>query len=114
VRVPASPWLLRELLANLIHNALQHTPRGGTVWVRCGACGEGAQLSVEDTGPGIPEAERTRVLERFYQLPGRTGGSGLGLAIVNEVARRHGATLRLGDGAGGTGLRATVRFPARA
>ncbi|MGM9487634.1 sensor histidine kinase [Ideonella sp. YS5] len=114
VCVLASPWLLRELLANIIHNALQHTPRGGTVRVSCGPWGDGAQLCVEDTGPGIPPAERERVLERFYQLPGRTGGSGLGLAIVDEVARRHGAQLTLEDGAGGAGLRVIVRFPSRA
>lgn len=114
VRVRASTWLLRELLANLIHNALQHTPRGGLVRVACDAWGEGARLCVEDTGPGIPEAERLRVLERFYQLPGRTGGSGLGLAIVEEVALRHGATLTLEAGTDGIGLRVTVLFPLRA
>ncbi len=111
--VAGSPWLLRELLANLIHNALQHTPRGGSVRVSCGADGPGARLSVEDSGPGIPPQERERVLERFYQLPGRTGGSGLGLSIVQEVARRHGGTLTLDESPHGQGLRATVRFPSR-
>lgn len=114
-QVRGSPWLLRELLANLIHNALQHTPRGGSVRVSCGPDGVGACLGVEDSGPGIPPAERARVLERFYQRPGREGGSGLGLSIVDEVARRHGARLALEDaGTGsGTGLRVTVRFPSR-
>jgi two-component system sensor histidine kinase TctE len=117
VCVPGSPWLLRELLANLIHNALQHTPSGGSVRVACGADGAGALLSVEDSGPGIPPHERERVLERFYQLPGRTrgtGGSGLGLSIVHEVARRHGGTLTLDESPHSRGLRVTVRFPLRA
>ena len=115
VRVRGSRWLLRELLANLIHNAIQHTPRGASVHVSCGLDGDGARLAVKDGGPGIPAGERARVLERFYQRPGREGGSGLGLSIVDEVARRHGARLELGDaGAGpGTGLRVTVRFPSR-
>jgi two-component system sensor histidine kinase TctE len=113
VSVLGSPWLLRELLANLIHNALEHSPRGGTVRVACAVDGPGALLCVEDTGPGIPQAERERVLERFYQLPGRTSGSGLGLAIVHEVARSHGATLTLDDSPGSMGLRVRLRFPTR-
>lgn len=115
VRVKGSLWLLRELLANLIHNALQHTPRGGSVRVSCGPAAEGAWLAVEDSGPGIPPEDRERVLERFYQRPGREGGSGLGLSVVDEVARRHGARLELGDaGHGpGSGLRVTVHFPSR-
>lgn len=119
VRVPGSTWLLRELLANLIHNALQHTPRGGAVRVGCRPLDTGAELEVEDTGPGVPAAERERVLERFYQgqdtaESGTKVGSGLGLSIVDEVARRHGATLTLQDGANGRGLRVSVRFPSRA
>jgi two-component system sensor histidine kinase TctE len=69
-------------------------------------------LAVEDDGPGIPEAQRQRVLERFYRLPGSTGiGSGLGLAIVHEIAQRHGAALRLHEGHDGRGLRVEVVFP---
>lgn len=113
VKVRGSPWLLREALANLVHNALDHAPRGSTVLLGCGPAGEGARLTVEDQGPGIPADERARVLERFYQRPGRQGGSGLGLSIVNEVARRHGAALSLADGADGRGLRVSLDFPSR-
>ena len=67
-------------------------------------------LLVEDDGPGIPPAERERVFERFYRLPGGTEGSGLGLAIVDEVARRHGMSVALEDGRNGRGLRVVLRW----
>jgi signal transduction histidine kinase len=68
---------------------------------------------VEDDGPGIAPAERGRVFERFYRVPGSpAGGSGLGLAIVREIAAQHGATVELGDGDGGRGTRVSVSFPA--
>ena len=109
-RVQASDWLLRELLANLIDNALSYTPPGGSVTVRCGvADAQHVFLEVEDDGPGIPEAERTRVFERFYRIDGsEREGNGLGLAIVEEIARAHGAQVDLGTGAGGRGTRVRV------
>jgi two-component system OmpR family sensor kinase len=71
-------------------------------------------LQVEDTGPGIPPEERTRVFDRFYRLPGSNAeGSGLGLAIARQVADAHGAEISLDDAAGGHGLRVTVRFRSR-
>ena len=106
--------LLREALANLVHNAVAYGGRGGTVTVSV-ARRAPAQvvLSVEDDGPGIPPEERDRVLERFYRRPGaRGGGAGLGLPIVAQIAEGHGATLHLLDGAGGKGLRVEIRFPA--
>ncbi|GAA0718464.1 sensor histidine kinase [Dokdonella soli] len=112
VRVPASDWLLRELLANLVDNALTYTPIGGRITLRCGNEGDGAFLEVEDDGPGIPPAERARVLERFYRAPGAPGnGCGLGLAIVDEIARLHGAHLVIAGGAEGRGTRIRLRFP---
>jgi signal transduction histidine kinase len=67
---------------------------------------------VDDTGPGIPAAERGRVFDRFYRLPGSgADGSGLGLAIVKQIADAHRATIELGDPGEGRGLRVTVRFP---
>ena len=106
-----SAWMLHELLNNLIDNAIRHSPRGGHVTVRCGSDG-GGWLTVDDEGPGIPQDEWHRVLERFYQLPGaQPGGTGLGLAIVSEVAQRHGAQLTLGTADGGSGLKVTLRFP---
>ncbi len=110
-QITGSAWMLHELLNNLIDNAIRHSPCGGRVTVRCGSDG-GGWLTVDDEGPGIPQDERHRVLERFYQLPGaQPGGTGLGLAIVSEVAQRHGAQLTLSSGEGGSGLKVTLRFP---
>jgi len=104
-------WLLRELLSNLVDNAIQYTPCGGTVTLRCGMEAGGAFLQVEDDGPGVPGAERARVMQRFYRLPGSAGeGTGLGLPIADEIARAHQAELALGQGAHGRGLLVSVRF----
>jgi two-component system sensor histidine kinase TctE len=102
-------WLLRELLSNLVDNAVRYTPEGGTVTIRCRSLADRALLEVEDDGPGVPEEQRTLVLERFYRVPGTRGeGNGLGLAIAREIARVHHGDLALGPGAGGRGLRASV------
>ena len=115
-RVLGDAFLLREALANLVHNSLEHTPAGGHVTVRTGLRTEGGRplLEVEDEGPGIPPAERERVLERFYRVPGTKGtGSGLGLAIVREIAGLHGAEVEIGEPrAGGRGCRVALIFPA--
>ncbi|MCD2511110.1 sensor histidine kinase [Comamonas endophytica] len=114
--VPASvwghAWLLRELLSNLVDNALKYNPDGGRVTLRCGVRGGSAFLEVEDDGPGVPEAERERIVQRFYRLPGASGeGSGLGLAIADEIAQLHQTRLQLGEGADGAGLRVLLEFP---
>ncbi|KAF1043944.1 sensor histidine kinase [Xylophilus sp.] len=104
-------WLLRELLANLVDNAVRYTPEGGTVTIRCGLRNGRVFLEVEDDGPGIPPAERARVTQRFYRVRGTVGeGSGLGLAIADEIARVHGSALALGAGAHGRGLVVTAAF----
>ncbi|MBC7802752.1 MAG: sensor histidine kinase N-terminal domain-containing protein [Candidatus Parcubacteria bacterium] len=108
--------LLREALVNLIHNALEYAAPGGRVTVKTGTRNEAAFLEVEDDGPGIPQPERGRVLERFYRVPGTPGtGSGLGLSIVREIALAHGAGLYIdaGEGAGGAnaGCRVGLTFP---
>jgi len=114
--VDGDVFLLRDLLDNLVDNALRYTLPGGSVTVRCGGApaAGGAVLEVEDDGPGIPPAERARVFERFVRLApdGGATGSGLGLAIVRDIARLHGARVELGEGAAGTGARFTVHFPA--
>jgi len=110
--VQGDAFLLREALANLVHNAIEYSHRGGRVTVRTGERGAHAFAEVEDDGPGIPEAERERVLERFYRIPGTAGtGSGLGLAIVREIAAGHGATISITDATGAKGCRVAITFP---
>jgi len=106
-------WLLHELLINLVDNAIRHTPDGGRITLRCGALEDGCYLEVEDSGPGIPPAERERVRERFYRAAGSDGhSSGLGLAIVEEIARGHRARFDILDAYEGNGARMRVTFPA--
>lgn len=101
---------LRDLLDNLLDNAIRYTPAGGHITVRVGG-GHRIWLQVEDDGPGIPADQRERVFERFQRIPGNPQpGSGLGLAIVREVAARHAADVDIGDGRQGGAL-FTVRFP---
>ncbi|MES2583120.1 MAG: ATP-binding protein [Pseudomonadota bacterium] len=118
VHTTGHEWLLRELLGNLLDNAIRYTPHGGSVTLRCGWAQEpGADvaqpfLEVEDNGPGVPVAERTRMLERFYRVAGTVGeGSGLGLAIAEEIARVHSSHLQVLDGFGGRGLRMRLEIP---
>ena len=106
-QVAGNADMLRVLLRNLVDNAIRYTPAGGHVTV---AVAPGA-LTVTDTGPGIPAAERERIFDRFHRLAGQdTEGSGLGLSIVARIAERHGATVRLDAGDNEKGLRVTVRF----
>jgi two-component system sensor histidine kinase TctE len=117
------PTLVRELVRNLVDNALQYTPGGGAVTARVvhDPFGQVVVLQVEDTGPGIPEAERGLVLQPFYRALGtNVDGSGLGLAIVHEIAQQHGAELSITDARPrgsaaaqgmGPGALFTVRFP---
>ena len=110
--VQGDAFLLREALANLVHNAIEYSQRGGHVTVRTGRANGHAFLEVEDDGPGIPAQERERVLERFYRVPGTAGtGSGLGLAIVREIAAGHGAIIAITEGASAKGCRVAITFP---
>ena len=103
---------LHLILRNLLDNAIKYTPAGGRVDLSIGRDAGGAWLAVEDSGPGIAEAERDRVFDRFYRVPGaEAAGSGLGLAIVRTVAERLGAQVRLGVASQLGGLRVEVRFP---
>jgi two-component system sensor histidine kinase TctE len=106
------PLLLRELAANLLDNALAYTQPGGSVTVRTGVRNGESLLEVEDNGPGIPEADREKVFERFYRVPATRGeGCGLGLSIVSEIAGRYNAKVELGVPAGGRGTLIRAAFP---
>ncbi len=111
------PVLVRELIRNLVDNALQYTPRGGTATVRLlvDRFGQVAVLQIEDNGPGILEAERELVFQPFYRALGsEVDGSGLGLAIVREIAERHGGSVNIEAAhprSQPPGTRVTVRLP---
>jgi signal transduction histidine kinase len=105
--------LLARAAANLVENALKYTPKGGAVTVSAGmnARDHRPTVTVRDTGPGIPEGDRERVLDRFVRLERsrNTPGSGLGLSLVAAVARMHDAVIKLEDAK--PGLLATLSFP---
>ena len=114
---PGPVWgheaLLREMLSNLVDNALRYTELGGEVTVQLSVEPGAVLLTVTDTGPGIPVEERAKVFHRFYRILGRarTDGSGLGLAIVREIVSAHAGQVSLHDGPGGVGLSVQVRLP---
>jgi two-component system sensor histidine kinase TctE len=105
-------WLLRELLSNLVDNAVKYSHEGGAVTIRCGRRAGVAFLEVEDDGPGVAPAELPRILDRFYRVQGTQGeGNGLGLAIAEEIARAHHSHLQLQAGVDGRGLKVTLSLP---
>ncbi|HET9579415.1 MAG TPA: ATP-binding protein, partial [Usitatibacter sp.] len=104
---------LASAFGNLVSNAVRYTPADGTIRIRWEALGDGAQLTVEDTGIGIAPEHLPRLTERFYRVDrGRsreTGGTGLGLAIVKHALMRHGGTLHV-ESVPGEGSRFSARF----
>ena len=110
-RIQGDAFQLRDLVDNLVDNALRYTPAGGRVTVGSAREGDAVLFTVEDSGPGIPPARRAAVFERFVRLDDKTTGSGLGLAIVRDIALAHDAVVALDDAEGG-GTRVTVRFAA--
>ncbi|WP_344492907.1 sensor histidine kinase, partial [Nonomuraea monospora] len=112
--VRADPDLLAQVLANLLDNAVRHSPPGGVVTVIGTAEGSEVRVAVADQGPGIPASAQGRVFERFSRLDaGRAadaGGAGLGLAIVKEIVELHGGSIRIDDC---SGCRMVVALPGR-
>ncbi len=93
---------LRQAISNILHNAIQNTPRNGRIEVRTGRAGNGqVAIDIIDNGPGIPESERARVFERFYRLDKsrsrKEGGFGLGLAIARWAVELNGGTIGFHD-----------------
>jgi two-component system sensor histidine kinase TctE len=109
--IEGSPLLLRELLANLVDNAIRYTPEGGKVTTRVRAR-EFVTLEVEDNGIGVDEKERELIFERFYRAPGTDAtGSGLGLPIVRSIAGQHHAAVQVKANPAERGSIFTVVFP---
>ncbi len=111
--VRGDPFLLGRALTNLMENALDFSPPGGSIEVRARRVADTVEIAVEDRGPGMPEFAGQRIFERFYSLP-RPGGqrsSGLGLPFVVEIARLHGGRLDAGNRDGG-GFSARLQLPA--
>lgn len=104
--------LLTQLCANLVENAMRHCPAGARIGLSATTAGAGPiVLSCDDDGPGIAEAERSKVFQRLYRVDKSrsTPGSGLGLSLVKAIAELHGADVELGDNA--PGLKVAIRFP---
>jgi heavy metal sensor kinase len=115
--VHADEDLLRRMILNLLDNAIKYTPAGGSVAVTCGPVPDGYELSVTDSGPGIPAEMQSRVFERFFRADrarsrtGADGGAGLGLAIARWIAEAHLGQIELVR-SDATGSKFTVRIPA--
>ena len=112
--VRADPMAVRQIVTNLVENAIRYTPGGGTITVFTRSYNGGVQLGVRDTGSGIPPEHLPRIFERFYRVdPARSraaGGTGLGLAIVKHLAEAHGGTA-VAESQVGRGTTVTVQFP---
>ena len=107
--IRGDPVLLAQALGNLIDNALKYTPDGGRIQVEVRrAANQSVRVSVADSGPGIPDLEKPKVIERFYRGDRSRGtpGVGLGLSLVEAVARLHGSSLQFEDN--WPGLRASM------
>ena len=116
LEIHADPERIRQVLGNLVSNALRHTPRGGQVTLTATADPDAVEISVRDTGTGIPEADLPYIFDRFWRAEKSrnrgTGGSGLGLAIAEHLVRAHGGTIRARS-AVGVGTNMTVRLPSQ-
>jgi signal transduction histidine kinase len=114
--VTADEEKISRVLANLIGNAIKYTPGNGEITVAAKVQGEYVQISVTDTGPGIPVEERKRIFERFAQVEGENGrkGFGLGLSFCQLAVEAHGGKIWVEDGADGTGSRFIFTLPLEA
>jgi two-component system sensor histidine kinase BaeS len=113
VEADVDPVRVREILVNLVANAVRHTQAGGRVTVEVRSLGADALLTVTDTGEGIPPEELDRVFDRFHRRSD-AGGSGLGLTIVRDLAAAHGGSVEVeSEGVPGRGSTFRVRLPRR-
>ena len=108
--VTASPELLDRLIGVLLDNACKYSPEGGSLSVRVTAEKRRIRLTVDDSGPGIPAAERARVFDRFHRATDVPGGAGLGLAIADAIVRVTGGRWQIGTSPAG-GASVSVSWP---
>jgi len=115
LNVPADPTRLRQVLANLVDNALKYTPAGGSVWLEAERRGDQVRLAVRDTGPGIPAGEQEKIWERLYRGDHSRSqrGLGLGLSVVKAMVEAHGGRVAVANGSSG-GAIFTIDLPAAA
>lgn len=97
--VLGDPALLRRVLDNLVHNAVEHTPAGGRILINVLTEGSGVRVEVSDSGPGVPPEAREQLFLKFYQrdMKRHVGNVGLGLALCEKVVTRHGGSIGVGD-----------------
>ena len=105
----ADPARLRQVVINLVDNAIRHSPAGGRVWLQARREGSGLRLEVADDGPGIAAGERERVFQRFTRGATSDGGTGLGLAIARWAVELHSGSIEVMDN--GMGCRIRVDIP---
>lgn len=110
-RVKGDRFMLRDLIDNLVDNAVRYSPPQSTVTVSCREQEDATLLTVEDSGPGIAPEHRELIFDRFYRVNDKISGSGLGLAIVRDIAKDHGGEITLTSGDEDRGTVFTVRFP---
>lgn len=110
-RMQGDRFMLRDLIDNLVDNAIRYSPAQSSVTVRCREQDNMTVLTVEDSGPGIAPEHRELIFDRFYRVDDKIAGTGLGLAIVRDIVRDHGGEITLTSGDAGYGTVFTVRFP---
>lgn len=115
VEVEGDRARLKQIIVNLLDNAIKYTPEGGTVSLKVMAQDSASSLEVSDTGPGIPKAALPHVFERFYRADEvhsrEIDGAGLGLSIVQSICAAHGGSVTIGLPQTGSGCRVLVTLP---
>lgn len=116
VEISVDAERIGQVLTNLLDNALQHTPAGGTVRIACSLCGPWVEYVLTDTGDGIPSEHLGQIFNRFYRADSARsrahGGSGIGLSIAKALVEAHGGEITASSSGHGTGAEFTVRLPA--
>jgi two-component system sensor histidine kinase TctE len=112
-KVTGDRFLLRDMIDNLIDNAIRYSSPGSMVTVSCFQGAAAGTLVIEDSGPGIALSDREKIFNRFYRLDAKVAGSGLGLAIVRDIARDHDAEITILSGPDGKGTIFSVQLPLR-